>query len=231
MSSRPTCPPRSGYYNGNKQPGFDPDAKPSGRTAHSDSRGPRNKKKASVLTGATCCDRCQAKKADGSQCSRSTCSTGPYCWQHTQKYSKAGLRVKKSGEPGAGKGLYITKSVKRGQTIGPYNDNKTASYTRAQMERLAPGDTRVVYGFQQDKGGRPYKNAYRTNDPSTRYINEARRKRRPNTKFENVGDTTVVKALHDMRISGNTRQKELLIKYNRPRKKAGAKRVTRSRRK
>lgn len=64
------------------------------------------------------CTRCKGFKKDGSQCTRRTCKTADFCWQHTA--AEYGVRVKRSGIPGAGSGLFAAKDFRKGATVVPY---------------------------------------------------------------------------------------------------------------
>lgn len=62
------------------------------------------------------CIVCRGTTAAGTPCTRSTCTTGPYCWQHLRK--EEFLRVKKSTIPGAGLGLFADKpGAKKGEVV------------------------------------------------------------------------------------------------------------------
>jgi hypothetical protein len=65
------------------------------------------------------CGRCQADTKTGLQCSRRTCKTHPYCWQHTQIL--LGLRVKTSSVPDAGDGLYAVRDFKENEEVAEYS--------------------------------------------------------------------------------------------------------------
>lgn len=64
------------------------------------------------------CQRCSAIKADGNQCTRSTCKYAGMCWQHTK--SQKGLEIKQDEEhPEHGLGLYASRPLPA-DTIIPY---------------------------------------------------------------------------------------------------------------
>lgn len=59
--------------------------------------------------------QCQAKKADGSDCTRRTLATGPNCWQHTRLLDS--LRVAKSTIRNAGNGLFAWDKTENRDTV------------------------------------------------------------------------------------------------------------------
>jgi hypothetical protein len=75
----------------------------------------------------TNCERCRAKKSDGTQCRLRTCRQYPYCWIHLK--SKEKLQVKNSSVPNLGKGLfYVGKE--------PFSANKKITdYSARQIDK------------------------------------------------------------------------------------------------
>lgn len=64
------------------------------------------------------CVRCSALKADGTQCSRRTCTYSSKCFQHTKR--DAGIEIRRSNIANADLGLFATRRFRRGEVIAPY---------------------------------------------------------------------------------------------------------------
>ena len=71
------------------------------------------------------CPICIAKTAKGEQCKRTTCRYTPYCFSH-----KA-YRIDTSTIPGAGRGGFAARPLKRGDTIANF---KTATLKQSPAE-------------------------------------------------------------------------------------------------
>ena len=63
------------------------------------------------------CNRCTATTSKGTRCKNRVCIGVPTCHAHRKD---AGLKVKRSTIPNAGKGLFATKQFKKGKPIGAY---------------------------------------------------------------------------------------------------------------
>ena len=85
------------------------------------------------------CPRCTAQTKGGERCKRTTCRYAPFCAAH-----KA-FRVDESTIPDAGRGIFATKQLRRGDTIGDYTiatvdqseDEFLASYPNARATHTA----------------------------------------------------------------------------------------------
>jgi hypothetical protein len=69
------------------------------------------------------CLRCLGTNTNGKRCKRKTCVRFPYCFQHLRSILQ--LKVAKSNIPGAGKGLFTLKDIKKGAKIIEYTGNRT----------------------------------------------------------------------------------------------------------
>ena len=76
------------------------------------------------------CPQCIAKTAKGEQCKRTTCRYTPYCSSH-----KA-YRIDTSTIPGAGRGGFAARPLKRGDTI--------ANFTTATVKQ-SPAEFKASY--------------------------------------------------------------------------------------
>ena len=76
------------------------------------------------------CPQCIAKTAKGEQCKRTTCRYTPYCASH-----KA-YRIDQSTIPGAGRGGFAARPLKRGDTI--------ANFTTATVKQ-SPAEFKASY--------------------------------------------------------------------------------------
>lgn len=108
------------------------------------------------------CVQCQAPKKDGSQCSRRTCKSKDFCWQHLKTYR--GLRIKPSQISNSGDGLYTTVDIKKGQRIGFYDGKK--------MSHAAYKANPSGYGLTLDR--KTIVDAKSTQSGPMRYINHCR---------------------------------------------------------
>lgn len=85
------------------------------------------------------CVRCkEISKKTKKQCKRRTCLYSDYCWQHTR--NTKGLKIKKSTIPNAGRGLFATRLLKRGEII-PYGGVRM---TKKQVDTKYGGDDKVA---------------------------------------------------------------------------------------
>ena len=82
------------------------------------------------------CPQCIAKTAKGEQCKRMTCRTAPYCSSH-----KA-YRIDTSTIPGAGRGGFAARPLKRGDTI--------ANFTTATVKQ-SPAEFKASYPDKKNK--------------------------------------------------------------------------------
>ena len=79
----------------------------------------------------TPCVSCRGKTKSGAACSRSTCKYAPFCWQHSS------VEVKRSTIPGAGRGLFAKRDIKKDQKVGDYTVG-TEKLTGAQYTERYP---------------------------------------------------------------------------------------------
>ena len=64
------------------------------------------------------CQQCTHLRPNGEQCKNRVCVGHPFCWVHIR--AKYGVKVQKSNIPGAGKGLFATRDIKKNTWICPY---------------------------------------------------------------------------------------------------------------
>ena len=76
------------------------------------------------------CPQCIAKTAKGEQCKRMTCKFAPYCASHRA------YRIGTSTIPGAGRGGFAARPLKRGDTI--------ANFTTATVKQ-SPAEFKASY--------------------------------------------------------------------------------------
>ena len=143
------------------------------------------------------CVNCQGLTKRGTRCSRRTCKTFPYCWQHL--LSECGLKVKRSTIPGAGQGLFAVKDFKAGTRISRYT-----------------GDIRRK-GFESDYAfGCPWGviNAERTNTFPARYANKRTKRFPTNAKLtcDNRNHRGSIKATKNIRAS-RAQPREIFVAY------------------
>ena len=60
------------------------------------------------------CPQCTAKTKTGERCKRTTCLYAPFCAAHRA------FTIDESTLPGAGKGIFASRPLKRSDTIGDY---------------------------------------------------------------------------------------------------------------
>ena len=60
------------------------------------------------------CPQCTAKTKTGERCKRTTCRYAPFCAAHRA------FTIDESTLPGAGKGIFASRPLKRSDTIGDY---------------------------------------------------------------------------------------------------------------
>ena len=82
------------------------------------------------------CPQCIAKTAKGEQCKRMTCRYTPYCSSH-----KA-YRIDTSTIPGAGRGGFAARPLKKGDTI--------ANFTTATLKQ-SPAEFKASYPDKKNK--------------------------------------------------------------------------------
>lgn len=102
------------------------------------------------FTCAIQCRQCAATKPNGQQCRARTCMGVPYCWQHGQREYK--VRIKPSGIPGAGKGLFAADRAAAPGAVVFRKDDFVAPYggetvTDAQLTQRY-GNHTAPYGMQ-----------------------------------------------------------------------------------
>lgn len=114
------------------------------------------------------CDRCHADKKSGGRCTRRTCAYGTYCWQHSR--SLLNLRIKKSGIPGAGNGLFTTIDRRKGDTVAEYTGKVVPA------SKFLDDKYKSAYGYQVDKN--TVIDAKSTQSALGRYANDCRSRAR-----------------------------------------------------
>ena len=82
------------------------------------------------------CPQCIARTAKGEQCKRTTCRYAPFCASH-----KA-YRIDTSAIPGAGRGGFAARPLKRGDTI--------ANYTTATV-KMSPAEFKASFSDKKIK--------------------------------------------------------------------------------
>ena len=114
------------------------------------------------------CGRCTSRKlgGDGSRCTRRTCKYGPMCWQHTR--IRLGVYVKRSTIPGAGLGLFAARRLEPGHSLVYGGKRSTAK----SYHRRFPGNVTFPYAVTYGDGEWVV-DACQTNDPVSRYANDA----------------------------------------------------------
>ena len=127
------------------------------------------------------CDRCHALKPNGQRCRLQTCTTGRYCWIHTQ--SLYHLRVNPSTIPGAGKGLFTTQPIHTGQSIVRYTGDVL---NRHQLDERYLDGVAGDYVLQVNQNR--FIDARSTQSSVARYVNSTRGTNRPsNTSIGKLG--------------------------------------------
>ena len=111
------------------------------------------------------CGQCTATTAKGNRCRKRTCRSG-LCWQHLKRDS--GLRIRPSGVPGAGLGLFAAAGFKRGDVIAPYEGEKL---TRRRVDERY-GDERGEYVLCRDS--KRCIDSAATNSSAARFANDSR---------------------------------------------------------
>ena len=123
-------------------------------------------------------NRCIAVAAStGARCRLRT-ARGRKCWHHTKRDDN--LRVKDSGIPGAGLGLFADREpIKRGARVTTYTGQ---DLTRAQVQRRYKGE-RGEYVLCRSKNS--CRDSRRTDEPGLgRWVNDARGTgKRPNARL------------------------------------------------
>lgn len=114
------------------------------------------------------CNTCSATTKSGIRCKRRTCITWPYCWQHTKSHYK--LRIKKSGIPAAGLGLFTLQNIRR--------NTKIADYTGVQKSLQEYAINNSGYGVQVNNN--TIIDAERTQSAVGRYANRCKAENRNN---------------------------------------------------
>ena len=95
---------------------------------------------------------------------------GTLCWQHGS--IKKGLRIKKSGVPGAGLGLFTTREFQKDEHIDTYRGDKLK---QDELDRRYPGDTTAEYVVQVGKKKR-YIDGRKTDSSYARWANHKRKR-------------------------------------------------------
>lgn len=137
-----------------------------------------------INMGERACNRCEGTTRAGARCRNQTCKYGPYCWQHsvanpqgqTEYRGNAirnGLRVGPSTIPGAGLGLFATRTYERctrqgGCPIAEFGGEvrTTAEFAANQSDYgLVLSGDRVLDGRRTNSGLARYANDKRPGDP------------------------------------------------------------------
>ena len=133
------------------------------------------------------CGQCTATTAKGNRCRKRTCRSG-LCWQHLKRDS--GLRIRPSGVPGAGLGLFAAAEFKRGDVIAPYEGEKL---TRRRVDERY-GDETAQYVLCRDAAH--CVDASASNASAARFANDARGSdKRNNARYRgfNIAATRTVR--------------------------------------
>jgi hypothetical protein len=149
------------------------------------------------------CDRCEAKTKNGQRCKRRTCSTNPYCFQHTK--SILNLVVKKSNIPKANKGLFTTIDVKKGQNIVPY----TGEILNQNQLDSRYGNGQADYTFKVNNNDR-YIDARSTKSSIGRYANTNPGHNNASFSIDNRNQKVNIKASKNIKKDG-----EVYVAYGR----------------
>jgi len=102
--------------------------------------------------------QCQATTKKGNSCSRNTIKYPGLCYQHFQ--SKHGLKMGKSGIPGAGTGLFATRPFKNNDAVAKYTGKTTKTppknieYSVSVPSKRYPGRTITARTTQDAIGSR-----------------------------------------------------------------------------
>jgi hypothetical protein len=124
------------------------------------------------------CNTCTYKGIGGDKnkrCTRSTCKTGPMCWQHTAMVE--GVRVAPSNIPGVGLGLFAARKFNTGDFISRYDG-----------EHLTNEEYNIRYPNDDPLYVLPAKDGYKvdaryTNSGNARYANDSRSNNTRNAKL------------------------------------------------
>lgn len=106
------------------------------------------------------CNTCEEKKADGSQCSLTSCIGTPFCWIHL--LHKHHLRIKPSKIEGAGKGLFAIGSKEQRKAPNDVvfkKDFHIINYggepiNNATLQQRYPGKNLGPYVIRSGKGNK-----------------------------------------------------------------------------
>lgn len=93
------------------------------------------------------CEQCDHLSPSGKRCKRTVCFGWPTCWQHSK--IDYGVKTKKSTIPGAGRGLFATRSFDSYEFICPY-EGEVVSETC--LEQRYPGNAVAPYAVNFDEG-------------------------------------------------------------------------------
>ena len=146
--------------------------------------------------------RCAAmtRKGQGRQCRQLT-RIGCLCWNHLAR--DAGLRVKRSTVPGAGRGLFAERDLEAGADLGVYSGLEVSGPEALRGDRSGAYALEVKRGLLID--------AAPTNAAVTRFANDARgTSKRPNAAFRRNPRTGEVHLKATRRIR---RGEEVLVSY------------------
>jgi hypothetical protein len=104
---------------------------------------PRCNKNGELLTPS---QQCTAPNSKGEQCKSKTCN-GQYCWTHLKKLEK--LRIKKSGVPEAGRGLFVVEGPGDGLPKGAFVSSGYHG-DRSDDPEVDHGGSKYVFGVTND---------------------------------------------------------------------------------
>jgi len=125
---------------------------------------PRCNKNGELVTPS---QQCTAPNSKGEQCRSKTCN-GQYCWTHLKKLEK--LRIKKSGVPEAGRGLFVVEGPGDGLPKGAFVSTGYHG-DRSDDPDVDHGGSKYVFGATRDTSI----DAARRNTAPTRLMNDPRR--------------------------------------------------------
>ena len=84
------------------------------------------------------CPQCKAKTKDNQPCKRHTCKFAPKCYQHTS------VAVAPSLMPGAGRGLFAKKPIRKGEVVADYTFGQKIERADYEAKRLTGTATHIA---------------------------------------------------------------------------------------
>ena len=121
------------------------------------------------------CPQCNGTTLQGTACRMKTCKYAPKCHHHTK------VKVATSNIQGAGKGLFASKDIHKGEMIGNYRVG-TKELTRAQFLSKYPSGKATHVWAPSNKG--PY---YDSSNLSKSVAGAVNRSNKPNVRINGNG--------------------------------------------